>query len=356
MNLEHLKSHVEILKKDEKNSNGYRAYAAYQMLQLTDVMIETYLKDTQHDKGEILLSVFGLLQSLFVAIDALYDLSIGLTKYKYHININTNPKLHELKFIRNDIVGHPTHRTYQNGGIGFSILDCETLTKEFITYNTYVYQKNDLEIKTTKVEFRPLIDAYYEEQEALLKGLLKFIETATEHTQIPEKVYKLFESLNQALLNEVIESFKETYNLDENDHHHRFLWRGQLLNHLIDWNENSRPLNDMISYMAKVQASKMYQIALNLEERTNKDLYIKPPKILISFYRFIRTDEKNLYPLIQNLHDQKHPLFESDLKAILAYNLPKDVAKLLKWFSERTNSDEIYLIGSQLKAYLPKSR
>jgi hypothetical protein len=326
------------------------------MLQLSDMMIETYLKDTQHEKGEILLSVFGLLQSLFVAIDALYDLSIGLTKYKYHININSNPKLHELKFIRNDIVGHPTHRTYQNGGVGFSILDCDSLTKEFLTYNTYIYQKNDLEIKTTKVEFRPLIDAYYQEQEALLKGLFNFVEKATELTEIPEKVYKLFESLNRVLLHEIIEDFKKTYQLDENDHHHRFIWRGQLLNHLIDWNEKDRQLDDMILYMAKVQASKMYQIALDLENRKNRDLYIKPPKILVSFYRFIRTDEKTLYPLIQNLHDQKHPLFESDLKAFLAYHLPKDVAKLMNWFNERKNSDEIYLIGSQLKAYLPKTR
>ena len=64
-----------------------------------------YLNSEDDSKEEILLSIYGILQTLFVGVDALYDYVRALTKNKYLININQNERLHELKFIRNDVVG-----------------------------------------------------------------------------------------------------------------------------------------------------------------------------------------------------------------------------------------------------------
>ncbi|MFH0767675.1 MAG: hypothetical protein V1920_06250, partial [Bacillota bacterium] len=159
MSLDNLKQYVSETEKDNRNSHGYRATSSFLMLEHVDLMIDRYQKEKQTEQGAILLDVFGLLQGFFVAIDALYDLAIGLTQYKYHVNINANSALHELKFIRNDIVGHPTHRTYDDGATGFSILSMENLSKESLTYKTYIYEKNKMEVITKDVLFQPLIDA-----------------------------------------------------------------------------------------------------------------------------------------------------------------------------------------------------
>ena len=350
MKLKELQIHVENLKKDEKNSHGYRAYAAYEMLESSDEMIEAFFVHKNDDHGHMLLSVFGLLQALFVAIDALYDLSIGLTRFKYHININANPKLHELKYIRNDIVGHPTHRTYFDGGVGFSILNASTLTHGQLTYDTYIFQKNHYERKETVVEFKPLIEAYYKERDILLKGLIAFIHKQEDTSEIPELTYRLFESLNLDVLEDVTTLFKKTYDIKPDDHH-RFIWRGRLLRKAILWDTQDNDFNELILYVAKQQAKKMYEIALNLENRYNKDLYAKPPGILVDFYRFIRSNEAECIDLLENLHDRKHPLFDSDLEAMMRADTSKSVLKLLKWFQNIDDEDKTYLIGSQFKTY-----
>src|SRR3989339_1754815 len=207
MSLLELRSYVTDIKKDDKNSHGYRAASSFSMLEHIDLMIQRYEAEKQTEKGAILLDVFGVLQGLFVAIDALYDLAIGLTQYKYHVNINQNPTLHELKYIRNDIVGHPTHRTYPDGGVGFSILDTKELSKEKLSYHTYIYEKNSLEVKTKDVMFHPLIEAYKKERDIVLNDILQYLQHAVTKTDIPEQVYTLYETLNSKLLVQVKENF-----------------------------------------------------------------------------------------------------------------------------------------------------
>lgn len=271
MRLNVLRSYVQETKKDERNSHGYRAASSFSMLEHVDLMIDRYLKEPQDQKGAILLDVFGMLQGLFVAIDALYDLAIGLTQYKYHINVNSNPILHELKYIRNDIVGHPTHRTYPNGGMGFSILSTERLSKEKFSYHTYIFEKNKLNIDTKDVFVKPLLDAYKSEREKILDDILIFLKHETSKTNIPEELYTLFETLNLEKLIEIEEKFKKEYDLKD-DSNHRFMWRSALLKKIILWHEDDVVLNDLVSYMGKVQVAKLYEISLDMEERKGLEL------------------------------------------------------------------------------------
>lgn len=355
MSLESLKVYVTASKKDEQNSHGYRAQSSFSMLEHVDLMIKRYIAEKQTEKGAILLDVFGILQGLFVAIDALYDLAIGLTQYKYHVNVNSNPTLHELKYIRNDIVGHPTHRTYPNGGMGFSILSPEHLSKERFTYHTYIFEKNKMEVNTKDVYITPLFEAYEEEKNNILNDIFKYLTHIETETNIPEDIYSLYETLNLDLLHEIKEKFKKEYELDEKSSH-RFLWRADLLDLLINWDEEDKELKEIVFYMSKFQASKMYEIALDLENRKGADLYTPIPNLLLSFYKFMRKNEKVALPLLKNIHDYHHPLFHSDLTALLSLNPSKDAAKLLRFLKHADAEPKAFLIGSALKSYRPKSK
>lgn len=353
MSLDALKSHVIAMEKNGKNSSSYRAAASFSMLEHIDLMVHRYLKEPQTEKGAILLDVFGMLQGLFVAIDALYDLAIGLTQFKYHVNVNSNPVLHELKYIRNDIVGHPTNRTYPSGGTGFSMLSPGHLSKEKFSYHTYVFEKNQLEIKTKDVLLKPLLDQYLVEKDRILKDILNYLTHTEVKTSIPEQIADLYQTLNLESLHEVTKQFMKEYNI-EKESNHRFIWRASLVETCILWHEGDVELNQMVEYFAKVQVEKIYSIALDLENRKGMDLYTPLPNILLSFYKFIRKNERYAVELLKNIHDFKHPLRDSDLMALFSLNPSKDAYKLLSFLKEQTDENKAYLIGSTLKAYRPK--
>jgi hypothetical protein len=355
MSLKNLKSFVDDLKVDLKNSHGYRAASSFVMLEDVDLMIERYLKEKQTDKGAILLDVFGLLQGLFVAIDALYDLAIGLTQYKYHVNINLNKALHELKYIRNDIVGHPTHRTYNDGGVGFSLIIQDSISKEKLSYETYIYEKNNVEVKTKEVLFKPLIEAYHEEKDIILANIFQYLKHDETKTNIPEQIYTLFETFDLELLKKIKEDFCKEYLIEETNSH-RFLWRISLLEKIILWDEVDKELVELVLYMGKLQASKLYDMALDLEKRRSQDLYAPIPQIVHTFYKFIRRNESVAIKLLDNLHDFNHPFYQRDLIALMALNPPKGAAKCLRFLKNQTDEQKAFLIGSVLRSYRPKSK
>lgn len=354
MSLLELKAYVDQSIKDKHNSHGLRAQSSFVILEDIDLMIDQYFKENPLEKGSVLLNVFGLLQGLFVAIDALYDLAIGLTQYKYHVNININPTLHELKYIRNDIVGHPTHRTYSDGGIGFSIMDQNSISKDKLSYKTYIYEKNKLDIKTKHVLFTPLVQAYHKEKEIILADILKYLKHETTETNIPEQVYTLFETINLDLLDRIQKLFKKEYELEEQSSH-RFMWRANLLKLLINWEEKDDELREIILYMSKLQASKMYEIALNMEKRVGKDLYVPIPNMLYAFYKFMRKHEKVALPLIENLHDVNDPFLSRNILALLALNPSKDASRLIHFLKSQEDENKVFLIGSIMRMYRPKN-
>ncbi len=353
MNLDKLKKYIEVLSVDEKNAHAYRAMSSYMMLENVDLMIIRYMDQPQIEKGAVLLDVFGILQGLFVAIDALYDLAIGLTQYKYHVNINANPVLHELKYIRNDIVGHPTHRTYQDGGTGFSILKTDSITKDKIVYETYIYSKNHMETKEKTVDFKEILNQYGKEKEIVLNDIYQYLIHSETETNIPERLFTLYETLNLETLNEIEDLFRKTYEI-EKESKHRFFWRANLLKTLIAWHEADKDINLLILYMSKTQVAKMYDIALDLEHRSGVDLYTDIPNILSQFYKFMRRNEKDAYKLLTNIHDFDHPLHQGDLVALMSLNPPRDVYNLLRFLKEQKSEDKVYLIGAALRAYRPK--
>lgn len=353
MSLERLKSFVKAEQEHIGNAHGKRAMSAFDMLENVDLMIQRYVSEPQSEKGAILLDVFGLMQGLFVAVDALYDLAIGLTSYKYHVNINKNKTLRQLKFIRNDIVGHPTHRTYEQGGTGFSILRQNPLSKKTIVYDTYIYQKGKESITTKTVEFKTLVDEYNHEKEIILDDLYGYLTHKDGSSGLSELCFRLYETLSLDVLEEAIQLFIQTYGISK-DSKHRFLWRADLLKTLITWHEDDDDLNRIILYMAKFQASKLYDISLKSANQFGQELYTKLPEMLVNFYRFIRSHERTAYPLLENVHDTDHPLYQTDVQALLSLNPNQDAEKLIRFLLIQTDEQKVFLIGSTLREYRKK--
>lgn len=111
--------------------------AAISALETTNEIQKCYfdLEDSSLDFNA--LKLYALLQSLFVSVDSLYALSISLTKSKNLININRNPVLRELKYIRNDVVGHPANRMFNSTTLAYCILDIESINKYEFSYNIF---------------------------------------------------------------------------------------------------------------------------------------------------------------------------------------------------------------------------
>jgi len=78
----------------------------------SDLAIDAYLnREFSKDDGEKYLRLYGVLQALFLQQDAVTNLceSLGLPN-----ELITDPKLKEIRAIRNDSIGHPTKRGWND--------------------------------------------------------------------------------------------------------------------------------------------------------------------------------------------------------------------------------------------------
>ncbi|MFP4178389.1 MAG: hypothetical protein ACLFTZ_06490, partial [Acholeplasmataceae bacterium] len=85
-----------------------------------------------------------------------------------------------------------------------------------------------------------------------------------------------------------------------------------------------------------------------------EELYTPLPGILVSFYRFMRRNERKALPLLKNIHDSKHPFFKSDLEAFARLDLDRRTRRIIDWIKRLDEEEKIYLIGSILREYRPK--
>ena len=351
--LDALETIVHDLPDDASSSHAARARSAYGMLTHVDDMLDAFFRHGPSDHGTVLLDVFGFLQALFVGIDALYDLSIGLTSYKYHVNVNKNDTLRELKFIRNDIVGHPTHRTYNDGGTGFSVIVPGKVSKEALSYETYVYRKNTFDIERRNITFRTLHAHYSKEKTQIIRDLVRYMEKSHAATGLSDLLFRLFETLNLELLERTREEFMDVFGLEKGSKN-RFLWRLSLLEKAIGWQEMDPLRREFVMYAAKMQASKLYDILSDLEDVRRESLYVPLPDLLSGFYRAMRKNEDKAYPLLKYVHERSHPYFRHDVKTLRSVLTSTDATALLDWILELEDNEKVFLIGSMLRNYRPR--
>ncbi|MFA7376171.1 MAG: hypothetical protein WCZ13_01585 [Acholeplasmataceae bacterium] len=340
----------------KKDQNYYKIASCIQVLKHSISINEAFMNNIElTDKKDVLIHLFGLLQNLFVSIDALYDISKATMSHRYSVNLNLNKTLHELKYIRNDIVGHPTHRTYNTGGFGFSLMNMEETTMKFLKYETHIYKREKHDYVSRVVNTEELISEFLNEAEDILHEINVSISDRVEKGNISILIYEFIADLNigkfnYQLLSEISEIQKNNVNASQTSHH-RILWRIDLLYVLDNWKEKNKEKQEMIEYMKLQQAIKIYEMACVIEKIEPKYVKTVLPSLLDSFYRFIKNDERRM-KFLSYLKDFDHPYHQSDLDELIEdANQDSRARTVLNWLKRQQNEHKVFLLGSELEKY-----
>jgi hypothetical protein len=340
----------------DQNQIHFKIKSCIQVLKQGEGIIESFLKQEKvTDKSDVLLHIFGLLQNLFVSIDALYDLTKLTMSNKYAVNVNQNKNLRELKYIRNDIVGHPTHRTYSTGGVGFSLFSVPETSMSVITYETHFFKQKHHETIKHHIKTDELIDDYHTESRNIIHEIATHLQKQTFKPELSVLAKQFLdgiqlESFDQNLLVSIQERFQINREISM-ESHNRLLWRIELLNVLEKWRETDLEKQAFIQYMKEEQAYKIYEMTSNIESVEPQYVKINHPDLLVSFFRFIKEDERR-EKYVKYLKTFDHPYHRADLDELLleAKNNLR-VRKLLTWLERQTSEHRVFLMGSALEKY-----
>jgi len=354
MYLTHLEEIKNALVKSD-TQNYYKSVSSISVLQQTPLIFEAFKKEHNSHTGAILLDIYGLLQNLFVSIDALYDLSKMTMHYKYSVNVNQNETLRTLKYIRNDIVGHPTHRTYSEGGIGYSQINIEQTTKLTIYYDTHFFKKGIHSSSQKEINTEDLMKAFIEEATMIVGEVKNHLVEPVKVKRLSEMAYQFYlklqiETFDLDLLTTLKETFKKDHHLTDKSKN-RLLWRIGLLEILNRWQDIDKEYDELIDYLIKEQAIKIYKILCDIEEVESKYLINKTPELLLSVYRFFKQHPEALIYL-KNLHDYTHQFYDNDLEELVKFtNKYPKANKLFRFLARQTDGDKVFLIGSAIQKF-----
>ncbi len=341
-------------------------------LEITSEVIKCYLDKIDTDAPDILLDVYGLLQALFVSIDSLYGLSRSVTKSKWSININNNDYLREVKYIRNDVVGHPTYRVYNHNDIGFCILEKDLVTRKKLSYIVYTVSKDKEHTEFKKVEIDKIIEAYLGEACNVLSEISKrlVVEEKIAATKLDssltDSAHSLFNEFrigNDPLLQ--LEKIKEIYQSffsNPEKTYNRFIWRCDLIETCIKWDDKNAKRQEIIRYLGLSQTHKLHTMSMLYDKENGvrftkqKVQEVKTPTLMKYFYTFAALHIDELKPYLANIHDCDHPYFQTSVRNMISIAEKegnKITIELCEWLLElsndKKNGSKMYLIGSEMR-------
>lgn len=333
---------------------NYPILAALSALETTNEIQKCYfeLKDTSYDFN--VLKLYAFLQSLFVSVDSLYALSFSLTKSKNFININRNPVLRELKYIRNDVVGHPANRMYNATTLAYCILDMHSVTRHSFSYNIFSGQG----VEKKEVDLLKIVENYYEECNAFLNELLEVAideKMKSKYAKLSLEAVNLFDMKGNytASLDALKRLYLKSYP-NATPHQHRFLWRMELIEALEQFQTEDALILDLKEYAIGLEMIKIYQLFSGKEY--NLSLARRKPVLVSSFYRFIKKN-KNSLTYVDKVNDLKNPLILSSLNHLLELSIEKgaqDVTKYIRFLKELYDTKEdalLYAFALPIKDY-----
>lgn len=306
----------------------------------------SYFKNSKYNDfkdGENILRLYGLLQSLFVCIDALYTLSYKITGSKNFISINDNKVLRELKYIRNDVVGHPTNRIVDDHE-EYACLYEKDITNDAFSYHIY---SNDEKIRN--INYDDLIEAYQKEAYIFLTSINEYIKSASTPYLYDDviTIYKTF--MNGENIRTHLTLFKKAYN--KNNTSTRVFKKIKLLLRLNTDYQKSH--DEVYHYMILYH---IYKLASLIGINENVALCIKlnnMPNTLSKILNFLKSH--NLINLFNNLYDLNHPLFYSSLDQILKISRKtknKTVENFflnIKGYAKKKDNEYVYAFTSIFK-------
>lgn len=350
-----LKNKIE---QGKPNHGQYKA--SINALELNNEILDEMVKtmDGECAVGEALGRVYALLQTLFVSIDALYSINEIITSNKNFMNINQNRQLREVKYIRNDVAGHPVSRIFDNEDVGFCLLKKKDVSKKSFVYHIYL----DDTIKKREVKIASIIDSFYEEANKLLTRLIKYKEfDATKVFESLKKVYiKVSADVDQTQIRNDMLQLRSLYlgaNPQQTRDDVRFLWRFELFNTIRkNLNPNDKEINEIIIYASGYQLEKLYATMVKSGMADKNALVnnkIKEPKAFAQFDKLIEKDPV-LQSAASHLHDMTHPLFAASFAKIMSactkeYPYALKYLTLFKKFYDEQDEDMVYALGIMLR-------
>ena len=323
--------------------------SSLETLKNVNMMIDSYLENETDEKPKMLLNIFGMLQALFVGVDALYGLSYGVTNKKWSVNVNNNPELREIKYVRNDVVGHPTKRLYSDNKIGYCDLDLDKTTYYELVYKIAIPSDNSEDITDHTVNLIKTIDSYMLESSKVLDEIYKrmLLENNINNEYFSEYAYSLYKDYRDGIKNyetlfKIKEKYMKAFGLDETTHD-RFIWRVNQLEELFKWDDVEH--NEILIYLIYYIIEKLYRMCNQIDELdfSNIVLSYSVPKKVKDYVDFVRNH--NIDERI--LNDNYHPNFLNLLEKMneLA-NKNRSILKINDMFlRNKDNQMRIYLLG-----------
>ena len=292
----------------------YQIASALSALLATISITNAYYEEEGNlTEDEYILRLYALLQGLFVSVDALYSLAYSLTNSKNFININNNPHMRNLRYVRNNVVGHPANRIIGVKEVAYCILDMNRVSKNFFTYN--IYTKDN--IKTVTIDINELVSSFFKESNTLLDELynisLKSLNSAplkTAITQTLDGYYRNGHFVEN--LNKFIDAYVKEYPKAKKEQH-RILWRYELILKLDAISNKNQNLTDVIDYCIGLELNKIYKLIYGKDYKHRADFEL--PSMILSLYRFFNRNPEFI-PYINHLKDSDDPLFFESLKAV----------------------------------------
>jgi len=296
----------------------YDIASAIAAIETTNLVSDSYFQNEANlSKGDHVLRLYALLQALFVSIDSLYAMSYIITQSKNFININSNPKLRRLKYIRNDVVGHPSRRTIKirnEKGNTFCILDSDSITKEKFTYT--IYSQDDSFEKET-VDIYDLVESYYKEANAFLDVLYnvqsEYNQSSVLKASIADVIDRYYKTGHfRDELYKFIDRYKMQYQESKRENN-RIVWRYELVLKLMDVSNDNLDIMEVIKYSIGIELNKMYKMLWGKDYNHREDFNL--PKMVLSAYRFFNRNPEYI-SYIKHLKDSDDPLFFRSLKTV----------------------------------------
>ena len=293
---------------------NYKIASAISALDTSFMVIDSYINepDIKLNQEGYILRLYALLQALFVSIDSLYLLSYAIANSKSFININNNSNLRNIRYVRNNVVGHPANRSARSD-ISYCILDKTRVSKNFFTY--YIYTNN--QEKTCSIDINEIISSYLKEAIAFLDEIYKISLKYIPQSEIKilikdvlDNYYKNGHFINE--LNKFIDKYKYEYPSAKKEQH-RIIWRYDLVLKLDAISNKNESLNDVIKYCIGLELNKMYKHIYGKDHPKSKNLEL--PSMILSLYRFLNRNPEYI-PYIDHLENYDDPLFFESLKEL----------------------------------------
>ncbi len=341
-------------------NEDYAIAAALKALEITNEVQKSYFAMNEDSSVSLnLLKLYALLQSLFVSVDSLYALALSLTKSKSFININKNPELRELKYIRNDVVGHPANRVYNSKSLAYCILDEKSVKQNSFAYNIY----SSAGVTNRVIDIFNLVEAYYQECNNFLNELYDIAEDSIHQPDLIKTINKI---INLYCLDldyfSILEQLKEQYlNFYEkaSSEQHRLLWRIEIIEELRAFAVEDLDIKELVNYAIGLELIKILKL---VTKDNNKSLIGKRnPYLVSSFYRFLNNN-KNLIALANNIDDIRSPLFLSSIDHLIKEAKSKNNKAVVKYLLflkelyEKGNDGLLYALALPIREYKKKSK